>query len=254
MIRLVAALSLLPLSCVLPTRAGAVPISMLTGSVTLQASLTLPLSAGLTVFPGGLLSLGGAEPGFPPVIPGTEIIGVEARGFETFSVGGRPPSVSLSLPARSPTPLPFPDAFFFASFSVANLFNTSDAPVFVDVTVRTIANLSLSAGAGGAGVLGGGAFLPSSSFGDLGGGAVGLVPCFSEHSLCPAQSVVSDHTATSRVSIHPGYSEIAAVLSGEFQVYLPLEPVPEPTTLALWGMTVAGLGYLARRKRKGMPP
>lgn len=31
---------------------------------------------------------------------------------------------------------------------------------------------------------------------------------------------------------------------------LPPEPVPEPTTLALWGMTAAGLGYLARRRRK----
>jgi hypothetical protein len=30
---------------------------------------------------------------------------------------------------------------------------------------------------------------------------------------------------------------------------LPPEPVPEPTTLALWGVTAAGLGYLARRRR-----
>jgi hypothetical protein len=28
-----------------------------------------------------------------------------------------------------------------------------------------------------------------------------------------------------------------------------LEPVPEPTTLVLWGVTAAGLGFLARRRR-----
>jgi len=30
---------------------------------------------------------------------------------------------------------------------------------------------------------------------------------------------------------------------------LPPEPVPEPTTLALWGVTAAGLGFLTRRRR-----
>jgi hypothetical protein len=254
MVRLLAALSLLLLSCLLPARALAVPISMLTGSITLHTSLTLPLSAGLTVFPGGLFFPGFPNSEFlPGVLPGSEIIAFEARGFGDVRLVGRPPSAFVSVPATQLPEFPVPETFFFSGFSVANFWNTSDAPVFVDVTVRTITTLSLSAGGGGVGVLGAGAFLfgvGPPPFPGLGGGGAALVPCFSELSLCPAQTVTSDVTSTtSRISIPPGHTEIDATLGGEFRVFLPLEPVPEPTTLVLWGVTAAGFGFLARRRR-----
>jgi hypothetical protein len=48
---------------------------------------------------------------------------------------------------------------------------------------------------------------------------------------------------------HSGFFELTASGSAVSN----LEPVPEPATLLLFGTTAAGLGYLARRRRKGNP-